>query len=242
MTTLVVLAKECIPGKVKTRLHPPFSLEQAATIAAASLDDTIAALASLPVQRRILCFDGDVAPDSAAGYEVVQQVAGGLDERLGAIFDAVEGPMVLVGMDTPQLDAAMLAPIAQAWPEGVDAWFGPALDGGFWTLALADVPARGDLIRGVPMSRDDTGALQRARLVEAGLGVRDLESLQDVDDADALAAVVARIPSSRTATAVRATGVRIGGSGQSGGSAGNEPSPRPTSGRTPDLDATSGVR
>ena len=204
MTTLIVLAKECIPGKVKTRLHPPYTLEQAATIAAASLDDTISAVASLPATRRVLCFDGDVAPASAAGFDVVPQVAGGLDDRLAAIFDAVEGPAVLVGMDTPQPDAAMLAPIFQPWPAGVDAWFGPALDGGFWTLALADIPRRGDLIRGVPMSQDDTGALQRARLVEAGLGVRDLEPLRDIDDAAALAAVVARIPGSRTAAAARA--------------------------------------
>lgn len=204
MTTLIVLAKECIPGKVKTRLHPPFSLVQAATIAAASLDDTIAAVAPLPAARRVLCFDGDVAPASAAGFDVVPQVAGGLDDRLAAIFDAVEGPAVLVGMDTPQLDAASLAPVFETWPAGVDAWFGPALDGGFWTLALADIPRRGDLIRGVPMSRDDTGVLQRARLVEAGLGVRDLEPLQDIDDAEALADVVARIPHSRTAAAARA--------------------------------------
>lgn len=204
MTTLIVLAKECIPGKVKTRLHPPYTLEQAAQIAAASLDDTIAAVASLPAARRVLCFDGDVAPASAAGFDVVPQVAGGLDDRLAAIFDAVEGPAVLVGMDTPQLDAASLAPIFDAWPAGVDAWFGPALDGGFWTLALADLPRRGDLIRGVPMSQDDTGALQRSRLVEAGLGVRDLEPLRDIDDAEALAAVVASIPGSRTAAAARA--------------------------------------
>lgn len=204
MTTLIVLAKECIPGKVKTRLHPPYTLEQAARIAAASLDDTIAAVASLPASRRVLCFDGAVAPASAAGFDVVPQVDGGLDERLAAIFDAVEGPAVLVGMDTPQLEAAMLAPVFAPWPEGVDAWFGPAVDGGFWTLALADLPHRGDLIRGVPMSEDDTGEVQRARLVAAGLGVRDLEALRDIDDAEALAAVVARIPESRTAAAAAA--------------------------------------
>jgi len=42
MTTLVVIAKETIPGKVKTRLHPPLSLEQAADVAAAAIQDTLA--------------------------------------------------------------------------------------------------------------------------------------------------------------------------------------------------------
>lgn len=230
MTTLIVLAKECIPGRVKTRLHPPYSLEQAADIAAASLDDTIAALAALPVRRRVLCFDGETPPPSAAGFEVVAQASGGLDERLAAIFDAVDGPAVLVGMDTPQLDAAMLAAVVEPWPDGVDAWFGPAMDGGFWALALADLPQRGDLIRGVPMSQDDTGALQRVRLVAAGLGVRDLAPLQDIDDADALAAVVARIPDSRTAAAARgaAAAIRAGATARTMGTPGEaRPEHRP---------------
>ena len=36
MTTLMVVAKEPIAGRVKTRLHPPFSLVQAAQLAAAA--------------------------------------------------------------------------------------------------------------------------------------------------------------------------------------------------------------
>ena len=35
MTTVVVICKEAVPGKVKTRLHPPLTLEQAAEVAAA---------------------------------------------------------------------------------------------------------------------------------------------------------------------------------------------------------------
>ena len=43
MSALVVIAKECLPGRVKTRLHPPFTMAEAAAIAAASLADTLAA-------------------------------------------------------------------------------------------------------------------------------------------------------------------------------------------------------
>ena len=121
MTTLIVIAKECLPGKVKTRLHPPLSLDQAAQLAAASLDDTLAAVAPLPATRRVLAFDGQVAPASAAGYDIVPQVSGGLDARLGAIFDGCNEPAVLIGMDTPQVSAAVLAPIFAAWPDDVDA-------------------------------------------------------------------------------------------------------------------------
>ena len=195
MTTLVVIAKECLPGRVKTRLHPPLSLEQAAELAAASLDDTLAALAALPATRRILAFDGVIAPPAAAGYEILPQVEGTLDLRLAAVFDACEGPTVLVGMDTPQLTSALLAPVFDAWTGDVDAWLGFANDGGFWALALKDPIGdlvRGDLIRGVPMSRSDTGALQLKRLTDAGLRVSLLPTLTDVDtiaDAHQVAAI-----------------------------------------------------
>lgn len=202
MTTLIVLAKECIPGKVKTRLHPVFTYEEAARIASASLADTLAAVASLPASRRILCFDGTNPPPGSEEYEILPQVAGGLDERIASAFDVSTGPTVLIGMDTPQITAALLEPLFGRWPDGVDAWFGPAADGGFWALALAE--PRGDLVRGVPMSRDDTGSIQRHRLVEANLGVRDLPDLLDIDTAHDLDQVVAEIPDSSTAAITRA--------------------------------------
>jgi glycosyltransferase A (GT-A) superfamily protein (DUF2064 family) len=187
MTTLIVIAKEPLPGRAKTRLHPPFTLEQAAHLAAAAIDDTLAAVADLPASRRILLFEGTRPPPSADGYEIVPQSAGDLDERLAAAFDAVDGPTVLIGMDTPQLLAADLLP---AFEGSEDAWFGPADDGGFWALGLRE--PRGDLIRGVPMSRDDTGALQLERL--KGLRVGMLRELTDVDTYDDALRVAAAAP------------------------------------------------
>jgi rSAM/selenodomain-associated transferase 1 len=191
MTTLIVIAKEPLPGKAKTRLHPPFTLEQAADLAAAAIDDTLAAVADLPASRRILLFEGVHPPRSADGYEIMPQVSGDLDERLAAAFDAVDGPTVLVGMDTPQLRAADLAPAFET-RDDLDAWFGPADDGGFWALGLRE--PRGDLIRGVPMSRDDTGALQLARLEQEGLRVGMLRELTDVDTYDDARRVAAAAP------------------------------------------------
>ena len=197
MTTLIVIAKECLPGRVKTRLHPPLSLEQAAVLAAASLDDTLAATATMPASRRVLAFDGANPPAAAAAFEVVPQVDGGLDDRLGAIFDHCAGPTVLIGMDTPQVTAELLAPVFDVWPAEVDAWFGPAADGGFWALALREPD--GDLIRGVPMSRDDTGARQLERLHAAGLRVRMLPTLTDVDTIDDAQKVADLAPTGRFA-------------------------------------------
>jgi glycosyltransferase A (GT-A) superfamily protein (DUF2064 family) len=220
-TTLVLIAKECIPGRVKTRLHPPFTLEEAASIASACLLDTLAAVAQLPARRRILYFDGAAVPPEADGWEVIAQPSGGmnavgLDERIAAIFDRCEGPTILIGMDTPQVSRELLAPVFEPWPSGVDAWFGPAHDGGFWALGLGEPRGevvrgeliRGDLIRGVPMSRGDTGSIQRQRLLDAGLVVRDLPELVDIDTVDELFTVADALPGSRLAQAVRS--IRVG--------------------------------
>ena len=209
MTTLVVIAKECLPGRVKTRLHPALSFEQAAEAAAASLADTFAALSELPADRRILAFDGIVPPLGSELYDVIPQAAGDLDERLAAVFDAAEGPTLLVGMDTPQLRAEHLERFFP-WPgsdtdDGADFVFGPALDGGFWCLGMRE--PRGDLIRGVPMSRDDTGVQQLRRLCATGGDIRMLPPLMDVDTIVEARAVAALAPETRFARTLNAMGV-----------------------------------
>jgi glycosyltransferase A (GT-A) superfamily protein (DUF2064 family) len=195
--TIIVIAKETIPGRVKTRLHPAVTLEQAAQLAAAAVADTLAVASVVPASRRVLAFDGSALPAGADGFEVIDQVAGDLDERLAAVFDRCSGPTVLLGMDTPQLTAELLAPVTTDWPDDVDAWLGFAIDGGFWLLALRD--PRGDLIRGVPMSRDDTGSIQLDRLLDAGLRVRLLPELVDVDTIEDARLVAASAPSTRFA-------------------------------------------
>ncbi|WKX68827.1 DUF2064 domain-containing protein [Streptomyces sp. XD-27] len=198
MTTVLVIAKEPVPGRVKTRLTPPFSPLQAARLAEAALADTLAAVAAVPAGRRVLVLDGSPGGWLPPGFEVVPQCAGGLDERLAAAFALCDGPALLIGMDTPQVTGELLAPALapDAW-RAHDAWFGPAADGGFWALGLADPdPA---LLRGVPMSVPETGAVQRGRLAEAGLRVGELPLLRDVDTADDARLVAAEAPSGRFA-------------------------------------------
>lgn len=207
MLTIVVIAKECIPGKVKTRLHPPLSYEEAAEVAAASLADTLATVRALPFTRLVLAFDGENVPAEAHGFEVLPQIAGTLDQRLAAIFDTIEGPMVLIGMDTPQVTRASLESVLTGWRPDVDAWMGPAADGGFWALGMRHPD--GSLIRGVPMSREDTGKLQLERLHSAGLTVRLLPTINDIDTVDDALEVSELVPSSRFGRAFRAISRRL---------------------------------
>src|SRR5262249_42743594 len=149
------IAKQPVPGKVKTRLVPPCTYEQAAALAEAALTDTLHILLQVPARRRILVLDGQPGPWLPPGFEIVPQASGSLDERLARAFAAVPGPALLVGMDTPQVTPELLA---VDW-DAADAVFGPAADGGFWALGLR-APDPG-LLRGVPMSTARTGAIQR---------------------------------------------------------------------------------
>lgn len=187
--TIAVIAKECIPGQVKTRLTPPLTQAQAAALAQTSLSQTLEMVRSLPAASRLLVFAGMPHRRDAAGFEVVAQNGGQLDERLAGICSLVEGPLLILGMDTPQLSPTPLAGLVADWSAPTprhDAWLGPATDGGFWALGLHRPD--GGLVRGVEMSTPDTGAHQLARLAGAGLAVGLLPVLTDVDHfADALA-------------------------------------------------------
>jgi hypothetical protein len=196
-TTLLVIAKQPVPGRVKTRLVPPCTHEQAAALAEAALTDTLHTVAMIPAKRRVLVLDGEPGPWLPAGFDIVPQCGGPLDERLAAAFAAVSGPALLIGMDTPQVTPDLLT---VDW-HAADAVFGPAADGGFWALGLR-VPDPA-LLRGVPMSTSDTGAIQRARLLAAGLRVTDLPQLRDVDTAADAVAVARQAPRSRFAARAR---------------------------------------
>ncbi|GAA0607081.1 DUF2064 domain-containing protein [Sporichthya brevicatena] len=185
MTNLLVVAKSPVPGRVKTRLCPPFTPAEAAALAEAALRDTLDLVVAAPATRRVLALEGEPGPWLPAGIEVRPQRGAGLDERIANALADLTGPTLLVGMDTPQLTMRHLT-VDFA---NHDAWFGPAADGGFWGLGLRGPdPA---LVLGVPMSRDDTGAVQLARLRSAGLRVGLLPVLRDVDTAADAGAVAA---------------------------------------------------
>jgi rSAM/selenodomain-associated transferase 1 len=199
---LVVLAKAPVPGRVKTRCCPPCTPEDAAALAEAALADTLAVVQAAPARRRVLVLDGDPGPWLPRGIDVVPQRGGGLDERLAAAFEDVEGPALLVGMDTPQVTVELLGEAAALLvADGTDAVLGPAADGGFWAVGLRRPDPR--LFLGVPMSRPDTGARQRARLRAHGRRVGLLPVLVDVDDITTAGVVAALIPESRFASALR---------------------------------------
>lgn len=204
--TLVVIAKEPLPGRAKTRLMPSCTAAEAASLAAAALADTLDVVSRARASRRILALEGQPGAWVPPNMEVIPQPAGGLDVRLDAALAGADGPVLLVGMDTPQVNAELLdVEFADA-----DVLLGPSEDGGFWAIGLP-APQPG-LLLGVPMSQDDTCDALRAVIRSRGLRCRDLPTLRDVDTVADAAAVAAAAPHTRFAAAWAACAVgAVGG-------------------------------
>ena len=184
---VVVLAKAPVAGRAKTRLTPPCTPCAAAAVARASLFDTLAAV-EMWGGARVLALDPCGTEFSVDGWDTIGQPDGGLDVRLEGVFaelfsrhDDSQGSVFLVGMDTPQIQAADLAAAFTAL-ESADAVIGPASDGGYWCIGFR-AWAKGAFL-GVPMSVDSTYAQQYARLISLGLSVAVLRELSDIDTFD----------------------------------------------------------
>lgn len=216
---LLLVAKAPVAGEVKTRLAATVGPDAAADVAAAALLDTVRACAeAVGVDRCRLALHGDLRSavrgheltEAVTGWTVIGQRGGDFGARLAhAHLDvAHEGPVVQIGMDTPQVRPADLAAVAGGLTDH-GAVLAAAEDGGWWALGLAE-PAHGVHLAGVPMSTPTTGADTRRALEGAGLRVADGPVLRDVDtaaDADAVAAACA--PESEFARAWASAGGRV---------------------------------
>lgn len=203
---LVVMAKAPVPGRAKTRLCPPLAPAEAAAIAEAALADTLQAVAWTPAARRIVALDGAPGPWLPAGVELIAQRGANLGERLANVVTDVGGPLLLLGMDTPQLTRALLCHALEALAAAqTDAVLGPTADGGYWTIGLAEPDRR--VFDGVPMSTSATADRQRARLRALGLRTTELGVLRDVDTFEDAVAVAALAPWTRFAATLELAGL-----------------------------------
>lgn len=207
---VLVVAKAPVPGRVKTRLGAQVGDAAAAELAAAALLDTIAACRrACGPAGRLLALAGDLAEavrgDEIAraldGWSVARQRGATFAERLANAHVDVPtgGPVLQVGMDTPQVTPELLDAAAAALT-GHDAVLGPAEDGGWWVLGLRD-PAAAGVLPDVPMSTSATGARTRAALVAAGARVGTTTTLRDVDTAADAEEVASAVPDGEFARA-----------------------------------------
>lgn len=205
--TLLIVAKAPVPGLAKTRVAESVGATAAADLAAAALLDTLDVAVSFAGDV-VVALTGDMRAaaraeeivDALKDVRVIQQRGHGLAERLvHAHADAAGGgAIVQIGMDTPQISVDDLA-TAEAVVRADGAVLGPATDGGWWLLGLADA-RRAQCLAGVPMSAPDTGARTSQAIGGNPPMLRELRDMDTWDDAVAISSIV---PTRRIAESVR---------------------------------------
>jgi uncharacterized protein len=205
---VAVIAKSPEPGAVKTRLCPPLTHDQAAELALAALLDTLDAVRASGAHRCVLVLSGRPGRWLPSWVEVVGQRGGEFGARLQGAVDDTMGrcghPVLVVGMDTPQVTPEQLARAGAALAFA-DTVLGLAEDGEYWIIGTrSPVPL---MLSGVPMSTDHTGRAQLARLRQLGLTCARVAPLRDVDRIDDAFAVARQAPGSRFAITLAAFGV-----------------------------------
>lgn len=185
---LIVLTRYPVPGRVKTRLIPAIGAVRAAEL---QRKMTAATLAAARQARRGGDIDIEVRYAGGSHRRVRRWLGGGLlcvpqgDGDLGRrlaravnnAFALGHRRVVVVGADCPDISAGHLREAFDAL-DTADLVLGPSTDGGYWLIGLS---RRADVFTGVAWSTESvlSQTLDRAR--RAGMKVRTLSMLADVD-------------------------------------------------------------
>jgi rSAM/selenodomain-associated transferase 1 len=196
---VLVFAKAPDPGAVKTRLVPALGEGGAAVLAARLARRTLDTATRAAVGPVVLMCAPDIAHPffevcrRRHAVALASQGDGDLGARmhraLAATLATATGA-ILVGTDTPDLQADDLAEAARALRDGADVVLGPAEDGGYWLIGLhAPLPA---LFEAMPWSTDDVLRVTRSRIATLGLRLHELAVRADIDRPADLALLLAR--------------------------------------------------
>lgn len=191
---VALFGKAPVAGRVKTRLTPPLTPDEAAGIARASLEDTLRRFPRRVPATWTLFLDGDADPTieahaSAAGVRLLPQGSGDLGERLARAFtllrDEGAARVVAVGTDSPTLDPAWIGDGLAALRES-DVAIGPADDGGYYLIGAGPRVDVAALFRAIPWSTAAVARVTGERAAALGLAAATLPEWYDLDDAAAL--------------------------------------------------------
>lgn len=192
---MTVMAKAPRPGRVKTRLSPPLTLDQTAALNICFLKDTTENLATIPGSAGLISYtpQGDEAlfngllPET---FALVLQGGDGFGERLLAAAQDVlaigYGAVCLIDSDSPTVPAAAFAQAVEALARPGDRIvLGPSHDGGYYLIGMKQ--AHAEPFERITWSTGSVCAETLERCREAGIEVVLLPTWYDVDDASTLA-------------------------------------------------------
>jgi hypothetical protein len=197
--TFVVMSKFPEPGRVKTRMQPGLSPEQAAGVYREFLLHFLNRLAGMELGGVVLCHDPADAADRfarllnpRAGVRLLPQATGDLGQRIAAAAKQIGvepgGPLLFLGVDSPDLPEGHISELAWLL-ESSDVAVGPSEDGGYWGLGLESGVDAAALLAGIPWSsgREAAATMDRARALNYSLKLgRRWDDVDRVEDLDRL--------------------------------------------------------
>jgi uncharacterized protein len=232
-TALVIFAKAPIPGQVKTRLCPPLTHDEAATLHGSFVLDTlertkaVATRLNLPFDRYLACTPSSTLVffkimEERQAVKLIDQEGEDLGTRMHRAFEILftrgYHHVLIVGTDVPSLPLSYYQQALELLAKH-DLVLGPALDGGYYLIGLnQSAPA---LFENMPWSTDQVLPLTRAKADSLGLRMASLPEWRDIDRMEDLQALIeassldARKPkqeqsfSSRTAGALQLIAKRL---------------------------------
>jgi len=200
---LAVMAKAPRPGKVKTRLCPPLTLEESAALNICFLKDTTENIARLASQGAtgLICYTpaGDeelfegILPEN---FSLILQRGDSFGERLLAAAEDILacgfGAVCLIDSDSPTMPSAALEQaVAELNRPGDRIILGGSHDGGYYLIGLK-LP-HPEPFQNITWSTSTVFAETVAAAETAGIEVIQLPLWYDVDDSKSLAILEAEL-------------------------------------------------
>jgi rSAM/selenodomain-associated transferase 1 len=199
---LVIFAKAPIPGEVKTRLCPPLTPDEAATLHGSFVLDMLertklaVAKLQLPFHRYLACAPSSELVffkimEERQGVRLLDQVGENLGQRMHRTFADLFAKgythVIIVGTDVPTLPLSVYQEAFTMLGRS-DVVLGPALDGGYYLIGLKQ-PAE-QLFTGVPWSTDQVLTVTQQQAKALGLSVELTTAWRDVDTIEDLQALI----------------------------------------------------
>lgn len=188
---LGIMTKAPVPGKVKTRLTPPLTPDEAAALNVCFLQDLARSIADAGALAQGVGVYTPVGSEAAYAeifpedFVLIPQRGDGFGERLEyAISDLLAvgfESACLINSDSPTVSSRAFADATEALhKDGDRVVLGPSDDGGYYLIGMKQLH-RG-LFEGIEWSTEKVLAQTLARAKELGLEVHMLPAFYDIDD------------------------------------------------------------
>lgn len=185
---LVVMARAPKPGRVKTRLCPPLTGEEAAGFYECLLQDSLRRLSSTPQWDAWVGYThgsrGYFRPNEGRGFSLLRQRGDSLGVRMHALFlelfDLGYRSVILVGSDIPGITRkAVERAFWSLETQRCDVVIGPTHDGGYYLIGLRRPVVA--LFQNIAWSSVDVLEQTLTKAADLGLRVATVRSAYDVD-------------------------------------------------------------